>query len=61
MSRLFPMGTAVRVAALFAAFLPAGSSITVECDDGSGSWNALTPGNCSRIGRAVEPEMAARP
>jgi len=41
-TRLFPMGSAVKVAALFAAFQPAGSTITVECDAGDDDWTALS-------------------
>ncbi|MBB4042010.1 hypothetical protein GGR34_003695 [Microvirga flocculans] len=56
-TRLFPMGSAVKVAALFAAFLPAGSTVTVECDGGNGSWQALTAAGSDVLGGGwIEPK-----
>jgi len=49
-TRLFKMGSAVRVAALFAAFQPAGSTITVECDSGDDAWQALSPVSSDILG-----------
>lgn len=57
-SRLFPMGTAVRIAALFAAQLPSGSGVTVEVDAGDGTWLALTPGATGVLGGGwTEPKF----
>lgn len=44
-SRIFPMGTAITVRALFAALLPAGASIAVDVDAGNGTWVSM--GNLS--------------
>jgi len=49
-TRLFPMGSGVRVNALMAQFTPAGSTVTVECDNGGGSFNALTAGTSTVLG-----------
>lgn len=49
-TRLFDMGSAVKIAALFAALLPAGSSVSVEVDNGGGSWQALTPAGSGVLG-----------
>jgi hypothetical protein len=37
-TRVFPMGTAIRVRAIFAALLPAGASITVAVDAVNNVW-----------------------
>lgn len=49
-TRVFPLGTAVRVSALLSQFAPAGSSVAVDVDNGGGSWNALTAGTSTVIG-----------
>lgn len=49
-SRLFPMGTAVKVAAIFKTFLPAGASISVDVDAGDSNWQAMTAGASVAIG-----------
>jgi hypothetical protein len=49
-TRLFPMGSGVRVNAVMAQFTPAGSTVTVECDNGGGTWNALTAGTSTVLG-----------
>lgn len=49
-TRLFPMGSGVRVNSVMAQFTPAGSTVTVECDNGGGSWNALTAGTSTVLG-----------
>jgi len=49
-TRLFPMGSGVRVNAVMAQFTPAGSTVTVECDNGGGSFNALTAGTSTVLG-----------
>jgi hypothetical protein len=41
-TKVFTMGTAIKVNAVFAQLIPAGASVTVECDNGGGSWNAMT-------------------
>jgi hypothetical protein len=49
-TRLFPMGSAVRLAAVLSQFTPAGSTVTVEQDNGGATWNALTAGTSTLIG-----------
>ena len=42
-TRQFSMGSAVTVRATFAALIPPGASVTVECDAANGNWQALSP------------------
>lgn len=49
-TRLFPMGSAVRLAAVMSQFTPAGSTVTVAQDNGGGTFNALTAGTSTLIG-----------
>lgn len=44
-TRAFDMGTAVRVRALFAALVPAGASVAIECDAADDAWQSM--GNVS--------------
>lgn len=56
-SRVFEMGVAVEITALFAAFQPSGSDITVDVDDGSNAWEALTLDDTHTLGDGwVEPK-----
>lgn len=41
-SRRFAHGTAVRMQAAMSALLPSGSTVTVEIEDGSGSWQTMS-------------------
>lgn len=49
-SRLFDMGSAVKVAALFASMIPAGATVSVDCDSGNGSWQALSAVSSGTLG-----------
>ncbi|KAB0269068.1 DUF4815 domain-containing protein [Microvirga brassicacearum] len=49
-SRLFQMGVAVKIAAVFKSFLPAGSSISVDVDEGTGTFSPLTLGLTDVLG-----------
>lgn len=40
-TRVFSMGTAIRVRAIFEALLPAGSGVTVEVDAADGAWTTV--------------------
>ncbi|MFD2676082.1 DUF4815 domain-containing protein [Camelimonas lactis] len=42
-SRLFAMGNPVQVRGVMSTLLPAGSSLTVEVDNGAGVWSPLDP------------------
>lgn len=56
-SRVFEMGAAVEIDTLFSAFLPSGSSVTVDVDDGSNAWEALTLDSTHTLGDGwVEPK-----
>lgn len=58
-SRVFPLGTAVQVAALFQAYLPSGSSVTVQVDKADDNWAALTLGSTGTLGDGwVEPKYS---
>ena len=61
-TRLFPMGTAVKVAALFAAWLPAGSSVDVDLDAGNSTWSALSAAGAGSLGSGwTEPRFEKDP
>lgn len=61
-SRAFPMGTGIRVGALFAALLPAGATVTVEADAADDSWHALTAGDVDSLGGGwTEPAFERDP
>jgi hypothetical protein len=49
-TRLFPMGSAVRLAAIMSQFTPAGSTVAVAQDNGGGTFNALTAGTSTLLG-----------
>lgn len=59
-TRLFPMGTAVKIAAIFKAFLPAGSNVTVDVDAGNNVWASLTAGTSVAIGNGWTERSFAR-
>lgn len=59
-TRLFPMGTAVKIAAIFKAFLPAGSNVAVDVDAGNNVWVSLTPGTSVAIGNGWTERSFAR-
>lgn len=55
-TRLFPMGTAVTVRALFQALLPAGASVSVDVDAGNDVWQSMTLGTSNTLGGGwIEP------
>jgi hypothetical protein len=61
-SRQFPMGTAIKVAALFAALQPAGSSVAVHVDAVDNSWQALSSAGSSDLGGGwTEPRFEKDP
>lgn len=49
-TRVFPMGTGVRVTSVFAALLPVGSAVAAAVDAADGVWSALTPGTAGVLG-----------
>jgi hypothetical protein len=49
-TRVFPMGTGVKVAAVFKSFAPAGSSLAVDVDAADDSWTALTLDSTGVVG-----------
>lgn len=49
-TRQFPMGSNVTIRSVMALLLPAGSSVTVECDAGNGTFVALTAGTSVSLG-----------
>ncbi|MFO1151004.1 MAG: DUF4815 domain-containing protein [Alsobacter sp.] len=56
-TRLFPMGSNIRVAALFAAFLPAGAGVSVDVDAGDGNWTAMSANGSGTLGSGwTEPK-----
>jgi hypothetical protein len=58
-TRVFPMGTAVTVRALFAALLPAGSSVSVDVDAANNTWASMTLGATAVLGSGwTEPEYS---
>ncbi|MBT9293283.1 DUF4815 domain-containing protein [Prosthecodimorpha staleyi] len=61
-TRVFDMGTAVRVTAVFAALLPAGSAVAAAVDAADGVWTALTPGTAGTLGGGwTEPKHEKTP
>lgn len=56
-SRVFPLGASVEVAALFAAYLPSGASVTVDVDKADDVWSPLALGATGVLGAGwVEPK-----
>lgn len=56
-SRVFEMGVAVEISALFAAFVPSGAGVTVDVDSGNNAWQALTLDSTHTLGDGwVEPK-----
>jgi hypothetical protein len=56
-SRLFEMGVAKTIDALFAAYLPSGTTVTVDVDAGDNAWQSLTLGDTHTLGDDwVEPK-----
>ena len=53
-SRAFPFGAGVTVRALLRTLIPAGATITVDLDDGSGTWTAMTLGPARALGNSVQ-------
>jgi hypothetical protein len=49
-TRQFPMGSNVTIRSVMALLLPAGSSVTVECDAGNGTFVLLTAGASVSLG-----------
>ncbi|MFC5509265.1 DUF4815 domain-containing protein [Bosea massiliensis] len=49
-TRLFTMGADVDIRAIFAALMPAGSTVAVHVDAGDDSWEALTAGGATVLG-----------
>jgi hypothetical protein len=49
-TRQFPMGSNVTIRSVMALLLPAGSSVTVECDAGNGTFVPLTAGTSVSLG-----------
>ncbi|MCA0404852.1 MAG: DUF4815 domain-containing protein [Proteobacteria bacterium] len=55
-TRVFSMGTAIRVRAVFAAMLPAGSGVTVDVDAANGVWQSVPNLSTGIIGGGwIEP------
>ncbi|MEO5807895.1 DUF4815 domain-containing protein [Devosia sp.] len=56
-SRVFEIGTTKEIDALFAAYLPSGSSVTADVDDTTDAWQALTLDSTYTLGDGwVEPK-----
>lgn len=57
-TRAFQMGSAVAVNAIMAALLPAGSSVSVDCDATDDSWQSMTIGTTGALGGGwIEPKF----
>lgn len=56
-SRVFEIGSAKDINVLFGAYLPSGASVTVEVDDTTDDWDALTLDSTHTLGEGwVEPK-----
>jgi hypothetical protein len=61
-TKQFPIGTAVKVAAVMAAWQPAGSSITVDVDAVNNTWTNVPSAGAGALGEGwIEPRFEKTP